>query len=187
MQNLRHRKCVSVVLTIAGCSLIVGCANRQYATPEEAIQNACSAFGPKALSGALIGGVAGAAGGAAIGAAAGGGKNAGYGALAGLAAGLLTGAIIGNITDQKDCQQAHLALQQMNAAATGTRLTWANNASGSYGAFTPVSDAKTVNGHICRDIRSDYFIKNHQPVTGEPGLVCRTTGGDWARVATPTL
>lgn len=163
---------------------VVGCANRQYATPEEAIQNACSSFGPKALSGALIGGLAGAAGGAAIGASAGGGQNAAYGALAGLAAGLIVGAIVGNTTDKRDCEQAQLALQRMTTAPVGTRVAW-NSASGSYGAFTPVTDAKTVNDRICREIRADYYIKNHQPVTGESGVICRTPSGDWARVAPP--
>jgi surface antigen len=157
---------------------------RQYATPEEAIKDACSAFGPKALSGTLIGGVAGAAGGAAIGAAAGGGREAAIGALAGLTVGLIAGAIAGSTADKKDCQQAQIALQQMNTAATGSRISW-NSASGSYGAFTPVNEPTKINGHVCREIRSDYYLKNHQPVLGEPGMVCRTAEGDWARVTPP--
>jgi surface antigen len=185
MQNIRAKTAALLLLVAAGGSLLFGCTNRQYATPEEAIHNACSAFGPKALSGTLIGGAVGAAGGAAIGAAAGGGKNAAYGALAGLAAGLIVGAIAGNTADKKDCQQAHLALQRVNDTPTGVRVAWANGVSGSYGAFTPVTDERTVNGHVCRDIRSDYFIKDHQPVVGEPGLVCRTADGDWARVEVP--
>jgi hypothetical protein len=181
MQVLVARKYVSVLLVAALSYVLVGCANRQYATPEEALQNACSAFGPKALSGALIGGAVGAAGGAAIGAAAGGGRNAAVGALAGLAAGLIVGAIAGNFTDKRDCQEAQFALQQMATTSTGTRVAW-NSVSGSYGAFTPVSDETTANGKTCREIRSDYYIKNHQPVVGEPGLVCRSANGDWARV-----
>ena len=181
MQGLVTRKCVSVLLIAAFSYVLVGCANRQYATPDEAIQNACSAFGPKALSGALIGGAVGAAGGAAIGAGVGGGRNAALGALAGLAAGVIAGAIVGNITDKRDCQEAQLALQQMATASTGTRVAW-NSVSGSYGAFTPMSDATTANGRTCREVRSDYYIKNHQPVVGEPGLVCRSANGDWGRV-----
>jgi surface antigen len=163
--------------------LLAGCI-RQYATPEEAIKDACSAFGPKALSGALIGGAAGAASGALIGAAAGGGRGAGYGALAGLVVGSIAGAIAGNIVDKQDCQQAQLALQQMESAKVGVPVQWQNYASGSSGSYTPMTDATSVNGHVCREIRADYYIKNHEPVTGDPGLVCRTADGDWARVET---
>ncbi len=185
MQNFREKKWVSLAILAVGCNLLVGCANRQYATPEEAVHNACSSFGPKALSGVLIGGLAGAAGGAAIGAGAGGGQNAAYGALAGLAAGLIVGAIVGNMTDKRDCEQAQAALQRLTTAPVGTRVAW-NSASGSYGAFTPVTDAKTVNDRLCREVRADYYIKNHQAVTGEPGLICRTPEGDWARVSPPS-
>jgi surface antigen len=183
----RHReKYVSLAVLVLACNVIAGCANRQYATPEEAIKNACSAFGPKALSGTLIGGAAGAAGGAAIGAAAGGGRDAAIGALAGLLVGAVVGTIAGHVADGKDCEQAHLALQKMNTTPTGVQVAWNNSASGSYGSYTPISDATTINDHVCREIRADYFIKNHQPVTGETGLVCRTPDGDWARVATPS-
>jgi len=135
MHSIR-KTVASISILAVVCSAAQGCAGRQYATPEEAIQHACSAFGPKALSGAFIGGAAGAAGGAVIGAAAGGGRNAALGALAGLVAGLLVGAVAGNITDQEDCQQAQLALQQMDTAKTGAPVAWRNYASGSYGAYT---------------------------------------------------
>lgn len=186
MQTTGIKKGLAVGILLFSCSLAVGCASRQYATPEEAIKNACSSFGPKALSGALIGGVAGAAGGAAIGAAVGRGSDAGYGALAGLIVGLVAGAIAGNIADEKDCQQAQQALQAMNTAKTGDHIYWNNSISGSYGSFVPVSDAKVINERTCREIRSDYYIKNHRPVVGELGLVCRTPDGDWARVAAPS-
>jgi len=181
MQKLRRKKYIATALFLVSSSLITSCANRQYATPEEAAEHACSALGPKALSGALVGGLAGAAGGAAIGAAAGGGRNAGYGALAGLVTGLLVGAIAGHTADHRDCEAAQAAIQQAGMASVGTRIAW-NSASGSYGSIMPVSEAQTVNGRVCREIRSDYYIKNHEPVVGEPGLVCRTSNGDWARV-----
>src|SRR5712692_8441869 len=101
LRKCRDKKYVYLVLLLVGCNVTAGCANRQYATPEEAITNACSAFGPKALSGTLIGGVAGAAGGAAIGAAAGGGHEALIGALAGLLVGAMVGTIAGHVTDKK--------------------------------------------------------------------------------------
>lgn len=183
ISNLRQRKLVSLAIIALAGNLVAGCAT-QYATPEEAIKNACSAFGPKAMSGAIIGAAAGAAGGAAIGAAAGsGGREAAIGALAGLAVGLIAGAMAGKSADQGDCQQAQIALQRINAASTGERITWNNSSTGSAGAFTPVSGTKTVNGRVCREIRADYYIKNHAGVTGETGLVCRSSSGDWGRVA----
>ena len=157
MQSFSKKRYVIPISVLLSASLLEGCAH-QYATPEEAVQHACSAFGPKAMSGALIGGLAGAAGGAAIGGAAGGGRNAAYGALAGLVAGVLVGALAGRTADQRDCQAAQAALQQINTASTGTRIAW-NSASGSYGAVTPVSGQKTVNNHVCREVRSDYYIR----------------------------
>lgn len=169
------------VLAIAA-AVGTGCTNRPYASAQEAAQNACASLGPKALSGALIGGLAGAAGGAAIGALAGGGRAAGYGALAGLAAGLLVGGVAGNQADQRDCQEAQIALQQMNTARVGQPVYWSNAATGSHGTFTPVSATYEANGQICRQIRGDYYMKDHQPVTGDTGVVCRTPNGDWQRV-----
>jgi hypothetical protein len=49
-----------------------------------------------------------------------------------------------------------------------------------------VTDAVTINDRVCREVRSDYYIKNREPVVGEMGLVCRTASGDWARVANPS-
>jgi surface antigen len=95
------------------------------------------------------------------------------------------GALAGHTADQRDCQAAQAALQRMNAASIGTRIAWSST-TGSYGAVTPVSDERTVNNRVCREIRADYYIKNHAPVLGEAGLVCRTENGDWARVEAPS-
>jgi surface antigen len=164
-------------------SLTGGCATKQYTTPEEAIANACSALGPKSTQGALIGAAAGAAGGAAIGAAAGGGRGAGIGVLVGLGAGLISGAIAGNVMDKRDCQEAQIALQRMNNAPTDVVILWSDSTTGSHGSYTPITDAYNNNGRLCRQVRADYYMKNHQPVYGDTGLVCRTSSGDWARVA----
>jgi len=186
ISKMRRRSWVVLAIVALNSNVLAGCAMQQYSTPEEAIKNACSAFGPKAMSGALIGGAAGAAGGAAIGATAGrGGRDAAIGALAGLAVGLLAGAAAGRNADQGDCQQAQIALQRIKATQVGERVTWNNSSTGSSGAYTAVSGERTVNGKVCREIRADYYIKNHQAVTGEPGLVCRSSGGDWGRVAMP--
>lgn len=180
----RRMRNVPTSLALVGlmAALTAGCTDRPYSSPQEQAQNACQAFGPKAMSGALIGGAAGAAGGAAIGAVAGGGRGAGYGALAGLAAGLITGGIVGNSADQRDCAQAQIALQQIATQPIGQPVIWRNPQSGSSGSYTPVSDFTTVNGRVCRQVRADYNIASRQPVNGEPGLVCRTPTGDWQRV-----
>jgi len=185
VENLRAKPLVVFGLLTLVAGSISGCAHN-YATPEEAAKDACSAFGPKAMSGALIGGALGAGTGAAVGGSSGNGKEAAAGALVGLLVGVIAGAVAGNIADKGDCEQAKLALQQMEATPTGTAITWNNPASGSHGTYTPVSDTKTINGHVCREIRADYYLKNHQPVDGEPDLVCRTDSGDWARVTRPT-
>lgn len=169
--------CVIVAMLLVGS----GCTDRPYGGPAEQAANACKMLGPKALSGALIGGVAGAGAGAAVGAAAGGGRGAGIGALAGLGVGLIGGLVVGHGIDQRDCQAARLALQQMGAAGTGQAVSWADPATGSHGVYVPTSGDFTANGRICRNIRADWYIKNHQPVTGDDGIVCRTQDGDWER------
>jgi predicted lipid-binding transport protein (Tim44 family) len=162
-----------------------GCTNRPYSSPQEQAANACQALGPKALSGALIGGLGGAAAGAAIGGAAGGGRGAGIGALAGLGAGLIGGFVVGKQLDQQDCIQAQAALQQVGSAGVGQAVYWTNPATGSHGAYTPVSATYDANGQVCRQVRADYYMKNHQPVTGDTGVVCRTPEGDWVRQTAP--
>jgi surface antigen len=166
-------------------TLTTGCAN-QYGTPEEAAKNACSALGPKALSGSLVGGAVGAAGGAAIGAAAAGGKGAGIGALVGLAAGLVAGAVSGNMLDRRDCEIAQAALQAAATAPIGHNERWANPSTGSSGLYTPVGAEYSANGTVCRPIRADYYMADRQPVLGESGVVCRSPLGDWARVRAVT-
>ncbi len=172
--------------TLAACSLLcalaAGCAP-QYATPQEAAAGACSALGPRALSGALIGGLGGAAGGAAIGAAAGGGRAAGIGAGVGLAAGLLSGLVIGHHLDQNDCARAQFALQQAASAPVGQVAYW-SSPTGSRGAFTPVSDTFVQDGRFCRQLRSKFQLQGHAPVS-DAALVCRTSDGDYVRVNAP--
>jgi uncharacterized membrane protein len=68
------------LMGLATISLTAGCTTQPYTSPQQQAQNACQAFGPKALSGALIGGLSGAAGGAGLGAIAGGGRGAAIGA-----------------------------------------------------------------------------------------------------------
>jgi surface antigen len=176
-----NRQFLSLLTAVA--LLAGGCAGQQYATPEEAAANACSAFGPKALQGTLIGGAAGAAGGAALGAAAGGGRGAGVGALVGLGVGLLAGAVTGNMLDKRDCREAQLALQQMSTLPTGQFVAWSEPTTGSRGTFTATTAPYDNNGRVCRQIRADYYVHNHSPVIGDTGIICRAPNGDWARVA----
>jgi hypothetical protein len=171
-----------VVVSLAAAGVTSGCTNRPYANAQEQAQNACASLGPKAMSGALIGGLAGAAGGAAIGAAAGGGHGAGLGALAGLAAGALAGGVIGNQADTRDCIEAQQALQQVGMVGVGQPVSWSNAATGSHGSYTVTGAEYTQNGQVCRPIRADYYMKDHQPVVGDTGVVCRTPSGDWQRV-----
>ena len=166
--------------------LTTGCATRQYATPEEAIANTCTALGPKALSGALIGGLGGAAGGAAIGAAIGKGSGSAIGAGAGLLIGLIAGIAAGNQMDQQDCREAHIALQRLENQPVNQPIAWGNYSTGSHGNFTPVSAEYNLNSHVCRQIRADYSIKDHEPVYGDTGVICRTANGDWARMGLNT-
>lgn len=178
------RKTTSLLATASLlCSLSAGCAP-QYKTPEEAAANACSALGPRAMSGALLGGLGGAASGAAIGGASGGGRGAAIGAGVGLLVGLIGGLAVGHHLDQNDCAQAQIALQQAATASDGYMASW-SSATGSHGAFTPVGDNFTQNGHICRRIHSDVQLQGHQPVEDE-GVTCRTDNGDWVRVSNPS-
>jgi surface antigen len=168
-----------VIAAILLCGSAASCAP-QYATPEQAAANACSALGPRALSGALIGGLGGAAGGAAIGAAAGGGRGAAIGAAAGLLVGIIGGLSMGHQLDQNDCAQARIALQQAGTSAVGYVAYW-NSPTGSHGTFTPLGDTFTQNGRVCRSIRSDFQIQGRQPVQ-DVGVTCRTDSGDWFRM-----
>ncbi len=175
-----------LTVTLAAASLLcvlgTGCAP-QYGTPQEAAASACSALGPRALSGALIGGLGGAAGGAAIGAAAGGGRAAGIGAGVGLAAGLLSGLVVGHRLDQNDCARAQFALQQAASAPVGQVAYW-SSPTGSRGAFAPVSDTFVQDGRFCRRVRSDVQLQGHAPVN-DVALACRTSEGDYVRVSAP--
>lgn len=159
------------------------CANKQYASPEEAVKNACSSLGPKAMSGALIGGAMGAAGGGLLGAAAGhSAQSTAIGAGVGLLAGIIVGASAGHNLDQRDCQQAQLALQQMQTLPTGQSASW-SSPTGSHGTVTAFSDDYENGDRVCRRVRSDIYIEGHTPVYGDEGIVCRDANGDWARVS----
>ena len=168
-----------LALTLTAGSL-QGCA-QQYGSAQEAANNACSAMGPKALSGAAIGGLGGAAAGAAIGGTTGSGRNAAIGAVAGLAVGLIGGLAVGNQLDQRDCAEARYALARMGAGQTGVVVGW-QSASGSRGQFTPISAPTTgSDGRVCRQFRANTVINGREPVQ-EIGTVCRDAQGDWQRV-----
>jgi surface antigen len=182
--KLVRSKAVSGVLAVGLIGLLnTGCATRQYSSPQEAAANACSAMGPKALSGALIGGLGGAAAGAGIGAAAGGGRGAAIGAGLGLAAGIIGGLAVGNRLDQNDCAQAQIALAQAAEAAPGQAISW-RSPTGSYGSYTPsapiYADASTP-GRVCRQFSETVVIKGHEPVQ-DTGTTCRDGDGDWHRI-----
>ena len=169
---------VSLIFPIS----LTGCA-QQYATPQQASANACSVFGPRAMSGALIGGLAGAGTGALIGGLAGhSGTDALIGAAAGGLIGVAGGAMVGHNLDQRDCAAAQLALQQIDTTPTGQPLPWTDPATGSKGSFTPTADQYTdpTSGEVCRPVSADYYLNGHQPVTGDTGNVCRDANGDWA-------
>ncbi len=162
---------------------ISGCA-QQYATPQQAANNACSALGPRATSGALIGGAAGAGTGALIGGLAGhSASDALIGAAAGGLLGAIAGGVIGHNLDQRDCAAAQLALQQIDNTPTGQLIPWNDPATGSSGSFEPTAAEYTdpTSGQICRPISASYYIHGHQPVQGDTGNVCRDANGDWYR------
>lgn len=170
-----------VLLTVGSffSTSLGGCA-KHYNSPQEAAAKACGSFGPRAMSGAAIGAAAGAGAGAAIGAAAGrNGKDAAIGALAGLLVGAIAGAVKGNELDARDCAAAKVALQQIGNTPNGNAVNW-SSPSGSRGSFTPVSD--TFQGPAdqpCRKIQADYYMKGHEAVQNDAGLVCRNADGDW--------
>jgi surface antigen len=161
--------------------LTVGCASRPYSSPQEAAQNACSALGPKAISGVLLGGLGGGALGAGIGAAAGGGRGAAIGAGVGLLGGLVAGLAVGKQADQRDCAAAQTALAQMTTQPIGVPAMW-RSPSGSYGSYTPTSAEYAQGNQFCRQVRQSTNIAGHQPV--ESGAVaCRNANGDYQTVS----
>lgn len=175
---------LSLILPIS----LDGCA-QQYATPQQAANNACSVLGPRATSGALVGGLAGAGTGALIGGLAGhSGSDALIGAAAGGLIGVIAGLAVGHHLDQRDCAAAHLALQQIDNTPTGQSISWNDPATGSSGTFEPTAAEYTdpKSGQICRPISANYYISGHQPVQGDTGNVCRDANGDWYRQAAPS-
>ncbi len=159
-----------------------GCA-QQYTTPQQAASNACSAFGPRATSGALIGGLAGAGTGALIGGLA--GHSAGdalIGAAAGGLLGVVAGSAVGHNLDHRDCAAARLALQQIGNAPTGQLIPWSDPATGSKGSYMATAAEYTDprSGLICRPVSNSYYLNGHQPVVGETGNTCRDANGDWS-------
>ena len=173
----------AVMATVFVCTLVSGCASRQYASPQEAAANACSALGPKARTGSLIGGLGGAAAGASIGAASGGGKGAAIGAGVGLLVGLIGGLAVGNQLDQSDCRQAQIALAQAAQGPAGQAVSW-SSPTGSYGTYTPnamLYADTSAPGRMCRRFTGTMVMKGHDPVQ-DSGLTCRDEGGDWHRM-----
>jgi surface antigen len=163
---------------LATISLTAGCTTQPYTSPQQQAQNACQAFGPKALSGALIGGLSGAAGGAGLGAIAGGGRGAAIGAGVGLLAGMFTGAAVGNQLDQRDCAQAQMALAELQAAPVGQPVAW-HSPSGSYGTYTATGQQYASNDTFCRPTNQSLTLKGRQ-TTQQSGEVCRLPNGDYA-------
>ncbi|MGD0107391.1 MAG: hypothetical protein ABSC06_25635 [Rhodopila sp.] len=175
-----HTRLPATALLIGAASMSIltsGCANRPYSSPQEAAQNACSALGPKAISGALIGGLGAGALGAGIGAAAGGGRGAALGAGIGLLGGLVGGLVVGKQADQRDCSAAQLALAQMARQPIGVAAMW-HSPSGSYGSYTPTGAEYAQGSQFCRQVRQSTNMVGHQPV--ETSVVaCRNANGDY--------
>ena len=171
---------------ISTVTLTPGCTDQPYTSPQQQAQNACQAFGPKTLSGALIGGLAGAGGGAALGAIGGGGRGAAIGAGVGLLAGALTGAFVGKSYDQRDCAQAQTALEQMRYAQIGQTVPWQNHTTGSSGSYTAMGPETAQPGstQLCRPVRQDTMLAGHQ-ATSQNLLTCRQPDGDYQVVQTP--
>jgi len=137
-------------------------------------QQACPALGPKAVIGAATGGALGAG----IGAAATRGST--KGTLLGGLAGTVVGGAVGSALDQRDCQQAQLALRQMAAAQTGQQVAWNDPATGNHGYFLPTGDTKPGNnGQPCRTYNAQSTMANGQANDAYGGVVCRTPDGDW--------
>jgi surface antigen len=135
----------------------------------------CPALGPKAVIGAAVGAGAGAALGSSLA-----GNNRALGATLGGLGGAAIGGSVGSALDQRDCQQAQLALQQMASARTGQPVPWSDSATGNRGTFTPLSDpTKTADGHICRQYHRVTVMSDGQQTDGGNGLTCRDAHGDW--------
>jgi surface antigen len=166
----RMRKGVSLLLVGAA---LASCANPPGGGTQQASGGSCAVLGPKALTGVAAGGLAGAGIGAAV------ARNKAEGALIGLAAGALMGAFVGKTLDERDCEQAQVAMRQMAAARTGQMIAWNNAANGDHGTLTPLSDpAPNANGQMCRQYKRDQVIGGTQ-TGGDVGVVCRTADGDY--------
>jgi len=89
--------------------------------------------------------------------------------------------MVGNNLDQRDCQQARVALAQMAVAPSGQPVAWAS-ASGSSGSYTPTQTAfVAADGRMCRSFVGTIAIQNRSPVR-DSGTVCRNAQGDYERV-----
>jgi hypothetical protein len=110
MRTIRLPAAALFAVGIATAIPTAGCTNQRYTSPEQQAQNACQAFGPKAVSGALIGTAGGAAAGAGIGGALGGKSGALIGAGVGGLVGLIGGSSVGHNLDARDCAEAQQAL-----------------------------------------------------------------------------
>ncbi len=164
-------------------ALASGCA-QNYGSLEQATSSSCRSLGPRALSGALIGGASGAAIGAGLGALVGNGNknDARIGALAGLLLGSAIGGIEGKRLDERDCAAAQLALQKVGDQPNGAAVNWTDATTGNHGAYRVISAKYTESsGEICRRIQASYYMHGHKPVSGDPGIICRTPQGNWMR------
>ncbi len=172
--------CTGVLLSTL---VLVGCA-QEYATPQVAEAASCRALGPRALSGTLIGAAGGAAVGAGIasGVSNGNKRDTAVGALVGLLVGGAVGALEGKRLDARDCAAAQLALQKVGNESPGQVVRWSDPSTGNHGAYVAVAaHFRNSGGRICRRIQASYYMHGHSPVKGDPGIICRTTQGNWVR------
>jgi surface antigen len=149
------------------CSIFL-CLSAAILLPSIAHSQSCPALGPKMVVGAAVGAGAGTALGGLLG-----GKNRALGAAVGGIGGGAIGGAIGNALDQRDCQMAQAALQQMATARTGQPISWSDPATGNRGAFTPLANpTKSADGRFCRPYSRAAVTKDGQQMDGGSGVTC---------------
>jgi surface antigen len=148
---------VLAVVVLAMFAVTAGCATIQD-NPKTAI----GGFGGAALGG-LIAGAAG-ANPAAI--------------AASVIGGALIGGLIGNYLDERDKRlQAEAAHRALEAAPSGTSVTWRNPDNGHAGTVTPTRTYQTPQGNYCREFQQTVTVDGKQERAY--GTACRQPDGSW--------
>ena len=120
-------------------------------------------------------------GAAAVGGIAGSQIGSGTGSILATGAGALLGGFLGREIAQRlgpdDRSRAESAFNKAGEAPVGETASWSNPDTGNRGTVTPVDQARSENGRLCRQYETTVYVEGrYEEATG---TACRRSDGRW--------